>query len=165
MQQPLSTSTRPLQQMSPPPPAVQSYMVPSYDASPQPPPVQQYISQYPPAYVPHRQSQPPPNQGGYPHQAPSAQPPPQHFAQPSFPPHFAPPMRGMPSTAAPALAPQRSSVMPAARSSRRPSAFPAADDLFVPEALGPPPNLIATFVFLGGPLVLATMVVAVLALR
>lgn len=115
-----------------------------------------------------------PNQGAHPqsmmpppqHFA-QPQPPPQHFAQPSFPPHFAPPTRGLPSTAAPAQNPSmpRSSVIPAAARSSRASAFPPADDMFAPDATMPPPNLVAACVFLGGPLFLATMVVAVLALR
>jgi hypothetical protein len=75
-------------------------------------------------------------------------------------------MRGMPAAAATPLVSQHPGGMPAARSSRRVSAMPAAeDDLVVPDVTGPPPALIATCMYLGAPLVLATMAVAVLALR
>ena len=138
-----------------PPPAVQSYMVPHHDPSrSQAPPHGSHAppphgSQYPPAYAPNVRSQPPPAH-------PSAYPPPQqHFAQPSFPPHFAPP----------SLTPRRSSVVPPATPTFRPSAHPPAADPRDAEELGPPPNLIATCLFLGGPLLVATMVVALLALR
>ena len=78
---------------------------------------------------------------------------PQHFAQPSFPPHFAPPMHG-----APPVATARSSIAP-----RRVSAFPAGDADLMPPA--EPGAIMAASVFLGLPLALATLVVAVLALR
>ena len=151
--------------MSPaPPPVVQSYVVPSF-APTHAPPVQ-HVSQFPPAYAPNRPSQAPPAHGGPSHAPAPSYAAPQHFAQPSFPPHFAPPTRAMPSTPPPpnVMAP-RSSAMPMALRTGRASAFPSEEDLFVPDETSPPPNLMATCVVLGGPLLLATMVVAVLALR
>jgi hypothetical protein len=111
----------------------------------------------------HPQSQIPPGYGAFPvgplgHPqnvrvgAPSYAPPP--TASPSFPPHFAPPVHGAPSTTA------RSSVMPPrARSSVAPPAEA------IPMGPADPRAIMTASVFLGLPLFLATLVVAVLALR
>jgi len=130
------------QQYSPQPPQVAPYAQhPSYA----PPPVAYADSSQPQHFGAQpgaHESQPlnfGPNQGSQP----------QHFAQPSFPPHFAPGMQGAPPTA-------RSSVAP-----RRPSAFPSEIPMPPPE----PAAIMAASVFLGLPLALATLVVAVLALR
>lgn len=80
-------------------------------------------------------------------------PPPQAYAAPSFPPHFAPPLHG-----APVATTARSTGIPPRM---RASAFPAEVD--------PPPAtpaaVMAASMFLGVPLALATLIVAVLALR
>ena len=144
---------------------------PSYDASHSQPIAAQHVSHHPAQYASQQPQYARPNHSPSQYPQPMMPPPPQvgphHFAQPqaqpqaqpSFPSHFAPPTRGLPST-------QRSSVMPAPeRSSRRPSAFPGADERFAPDVTLPPPSLVAACVFLGGPLFLATMLIAVLALR
>ena len=180
---------------SPPPaqagvPNIQSYMVPSYDpsrgadqsqplpallGSPYPPPAYasqpQHHSQQPPPYAP-----PPPQpsayprggprSGGEPHQQGSTPPPQQQpqYGQPALPAHFAQPQRAMPSSPAPKIG---SVAPPAERSSRQATAMPLGpgDDLFLPAGSAAPPSVFATCVFLGGPLLVATMVVAMLAFR
>jgi hypothetical protein len=71
----------------------------------------------------------------------------------SLPPHFAPPIHGAPPITA------RSSVMPPRA---RSSVLPPPEEVLGPV---PPAQIMAASVFLGVPLALATLVVAVLALR
>jgi hypothetical protein len=122
----------------------------------------------PPNHAAHPQSQFPPSYGaapggpfGHPPNvrvgAPSYAPPPHASppqAAPSFPSHFAPPVHGAP------LATARSGVMPPhARSSLAPPAEA------IPMGPIEPRAIMAASVFLGLPLFLATLVVAVLAMR
>ena len=138
-------------------------------AQPQPQPQQPYAQAHPqqPQHRPQATQS-----SGYPQAMQSSaypaqrgsmppQPQPQAQAQAQLPAHFAQPQRAMPSAPAGSIAP------PAERSSRRADAMPLgpADDLFLPDATSPPPNVIATCVFLGGPLLVATMIVAMLAFR
>jgi len=186
----LSPAPPPVQQRQP---NVQSYVVPSYDPSrgadqSQPLPALLGSPHPPPAYVPRpgevpqqqpqyaQPQQPQATQSsGYPQAMQSSgfpqamqssaypaqrgsMPPPQQAAVPA---HFAQPQRAIPSSPAGSIAPL------AERSSRRAGAMPlgAADDLFLPDATSPPPNVFATCVFLGGPLLVATLLVAMLAFR
>lgn len=106
-------------------------------------PAQPYAAAQPYAPTPNppnvRYSQPPPSNPGYP--------------APSLPPHFAQQQRAVPSTA-------RSSAFPG----RRRSSDPPSESI---APVGPvePQQIVAASVFLGVPLFLATLVVAVLALR
>jgi hypothetical protein len=79
--------------------------------------------------------------------------PPTGFPAPSLPPHFAQQQQGVPSTA-------RSSAFPG----RRRSSTPPPESL-VPMGPVEPQAIVAASVFLGVPLALATLLVAVLALR
>ncbi len=81
-----------------------------------------------------------------------SQPPP-GFPAPSLPPHFAQQQQGVPSTA-------RASAYPG----RRRSSAPPPESI-VPVGPVPPQQILAASVFLGVPLALATLLVAVLALR
>lgn len=119
------------------------------------------LSQFPPppyGYTP----EPPPYSGGVQHTPgqPQYSPQPAHFAPPSFPPpRFAQPAHFAPPTAA--------SVVPTARNTRRPRPLDMPDAGASAEVIAPPApaQLLAAGMFLGVPLFLATLVVAVLALR
>ena len=135
-----------------------------------PPPQAQHVpypSQAPPAYGPQGFSpMPPPVHSQYaaPVQsfAPTPNPPnvryapsqaPPGFPSPSLPPHFAPQQQGVPSAARPSAFPGR----------RRSSAPPS--ESLLPIGPVPPQAIMAASMFLGLPLALAVLVVAVLALR
>jgi hypothetical protein len=132
------------------------------------PPQQPYPSQVPPQYGQQGFSpMPPPVQQqayGAPAQsfAPTPNPPnvryspsqaPPGFPAPSLPPHFAPQQQGVPNAARPSAFPGR----------RRSSAPPP--ESIVPVGPVPPQQILAASMFLGVPLALAVLVVAVLALR
>lgn len=143
---------------------------PHYDHTPQPPPYG-YTPEPPPyAYTPgppgaapYGASPQPPAYGGS-QAPPSAQP--AHFAQPSFP----PPRFAQPAHFAPQQVAAPASAVPNARNTRRPRAL-VADDVLDPNAssevvaLPAPAQILTAGMFLGVPLFLATLIVAVLALR
>jgi len=142
----------PPQQQPYPPPASPQYGPQGF--SPMPPGVQQGPMNSPPSSsgygAPAQSFAPTPNPPNL-RYTPSQ--PPTGFPAPSLPPHFAQQQQGVPSTA-------RSSAFPGRR---RSSDVPP--ESIVPVGPVPPQQILAASVFLGVPLALATLLVAVLALR
>jgi hypothetical protein len=166
---PPPTSQRGASQFPPPQPRVSQFPPPHaqqlpYPSQPPPPYGAQGFSPVPPA-VPHGPASGP-STAGYIAPAHSLAPtphppnlrytpsqPPTGFPAPSLPPHFAQPQQGVPITA-------RASAFPG----RRRSSAPPPESI-VPVGPVPPQQILAASVFLGVPLALATLLVAVLALR
>jgi hypothetical protein len=124
------------QGFSPAPPPVQQGQVSGPSSQGYGAPAQSFAPTPHPPNLRYTPSQPPPGLGA-----------------PSLPPHFAQQQQGVPSTA-------RASAFPG----RRRSSAPPPESI-VPVGPVPPQQILAASVFLGVPLALATLLVAVLALR